>query len=54
MTLLEADYVEARRLLDDLNRRIDAAPSAAKPVFQGIAWLHNLVCKHEAENARSG
>lgn len=47
------DYVEARELLDDLNRRIDEAPASAKPVFRGIVWLHGAVHAHErgAKNA---
>jgi hypothetical protein len=42
----EQEYRSKRALLDDLNRRIDQAPSA-KPVFRGIAKLHAEVTKYE-------
>lgn len=40
-------YLEDRKLLDDLNRRIDQAPSTAKPVFRGICGLHKRVTQYE-------
>lgn len=50
MTYTEEDYLEDRKLLDDLNRRIDEAPSTAKPVFQGVVGLHDRVHRYEREN----
>lgn len=44
------EYLEDRRLLDNLNRRIDEAPSTAKPVFLGICELHKRVTQYECEN----
>lgn len=41
------EYLEDRKLLDDLNRRIDEAPSTAKPVFLGICALHKRVMQYE-------
>lgn len=46
------DYLEAKALLDDLNRRIDEAPPTAKPVFRGICTLHAAVGKYERAAAR--
>jgi len=50
MAYTEKDYREERKLLDELNRRIDEAPSNAKPVFQGIASLHARVHRYERKN----
>jgi len=50
MAYTKTDYREDRKLLDDLNRRIDEAPSHAKPVFQGIATLHARVHQYERKN----
>lgn len=47
MKYTEGDYEEDRKLLDELNARIDAAPSNAKPVFQGIVGLHDRVHRYE-------
>lgn len=52
MRMSDDDYREARKLLTDLEQRIDAAPASVKPVFMGIAWLHGLVRSHEAEQGR--
>jgi len=40
-------YEAAKRVLDHLNARIDAAPATAKPVFDGIAELHTAIAKAE-------
>jgi hypothetical protein len=50
MTYTEQDYQEDRKLLDELNRRIDDAPSTAKPVFQGICGLHARVHRYERKH----
>lgn len=47
------DFEEAKKLLDNLNARIDAAPSTAKPVFPGIVWLHDLVKSQEKKNDKA-
>lgn len=52
MKLTADEYTEARALLDDLTRRIEIAPDEAKPIFRGIAWLHNVVAEHEIERQR--
>lgn len=44
------EYLADRKLLDDLNRRIDEAPDTAKPVFRGIVELHTRVTKYERAN----
>lgn len=43
-------YASDKKLLDDLNRRIDEAPSTAKPVFPGIVELHDRVMKYERDH----
>jgi hypothetical protein len=45
--MTEAEYKEAKRQLDELNKAIDDAPMNAKPVFEGIAKLHDRVTKYE-------
>ena len=50
MTYTEEDYLEDRRLLDDLTTRIDRAPKNAVPVFQGIVGLHDRVNRYEHKN----
>lgn len=50
MAYTENDYREDRKLLDELNRQIDEAPSNAKPVFQGIASLHGRVHRYERQH----
>ena len=42
-TLIEA----AQKVLDGLNRRIEEAPAAATPVFDGIAELSDALSKRE-------
>lgn len=43
----QEEYIEARIQLDAANKKIDAAPATAKPVFQGIAELHAAVGSYE-------
>lgn len=48
--MTEAEYKEARALLDRLNKEIDDAPASRKPVFTGIAELHIMVMKYERKH----
>jgi hypothetical protein len=50
-TMTREEYLEDRKLLDDLNRRIDEAPSTAKPVFMGICGLHRRVFRYEKKHS---
>lgn len=43
------EYLLARQKLDELNKAIDDAPSTAKPVFEGIARLHDDVHRYERQ-----
>jgi len=45
-------YLEDRRLLDELNKRIDEAPADRKPVFEGIVALHDRVMQYERRHIR--
>jgi hypothetical protein len=38
-------YLAAKKMLQHLNARIDAAPSNSKPVFHGIVELHAAINK---------
>jgi hypothetical protein len=42
-----AEYRVAKATLDAMNKEIDNAPMSAKPVFKGIAELHDLVQIYE-------
>ena len=46
----KAEYKEARKMLNRINKAIDDAPSHAKPVFKGAAELHDMVTAYEREH----
>jgi hypothetical protein len=43
-------YLTDKAKLDDLNRQIDEAPPARKPVFPGIVKLYNRIKRYERKN----
>ncbi len=47
--MTEAEYLEAKRKLDEMCKAIDDAPDHAKPVFPGIVQLHDAVHRYERE-----
>lgn len=48
--MTHSGYLEARKQIDELNAAINAAPVTAKPVFIGLAKLHDAAGRYERKH----